>query len=270
MTERWCKLYPHALTDPMWLAVADDAAVAPGVVGATFVELLTFATEHAPDTGSIAGFDARVWAAWLRIAPEAVERIIVSLRKFGRLAGDAIANWIRRQGAAAVALVRKVSTPRTRKWRQRQRDRRQLEMMLPIGGTPERVPGTLDPVPGNAENGSRERVGNAKTSAISMAGTHGNAGTPERESEREEESFIDSKRALGGRSAPLDPRLRQRKREQLQSKLCRFINATMTGAGAQAAYAGLLADDPAESQRWLDRLDREMRARGWNDARASA
>jgi hypothetical protein len=270
MTERWCKLYPHALTDPMWLAVADDADVAPGLVGATFVELLTWTTEHAPETGSIAGFDARVWAAWLRIAPDAVERIIASLRKFGRLVGDAIAHWVTRQGAAAVAMVRKVSTPRTRRYRQRQRDRRQLEMLLPLEGTQKGVPGTLDPVPGNAENGSRERGGNAKTAAISMAGTHGNAGTPERESEREEESFVDSKRALVGRSAPLDAWLRQRKREALQSKLWRFINATMAGAGAQAAYAGLLADDPAESQRWLDRLDREMRARGWNDAKASA
>jgi hypothetical protein len=131
MTERWCKLYPHALTDPMWLAVADDAGTSPGLVGATFVELLTWTTEHAPDTGSIAGFDPRVWAAWLRIAPEAVERIIASLRKFGRLAGDTIANWAKRQGTAAVAMVRKVSTPRVRKHRQRAG---QGELLLPIAG----------------------------------------------------------------------------------------------------------------------------------------
>ena len=140
MAERWCKLYPNALTDPLWLAVADDAGTSPGLVGATFVELLTWTTEHAPDTGSIAGFDPRVWAAWLRVAPEAVERILASLRKFGRLAGDTIANWAKRQGTAAVAAVvanankiaRKVSTPRTRKHRERQR---QGELLLPIAGT---------------------------------------------------------------------------------------------------------------------------------------
>jgi ribosomal protein S14 len=115
MSERWCKLYPHALTDPLWLAVADDAGTSPGLVGATFVELLTWTTEHAPDTGSIAGFDPRVWAAWLRIAPEAVERIIASLRKFGRLAGDTIANWAKRQGQVAVAAAQAIGAEVKRK-----------------------------------------------------------------------------------------------------------------------------------------------------------
>jgi hypothetical protein len=134
MSERWCKLYPHALTDPLWLAVADDAGTSPGLVGATFVELLTWVTDHAPDTGSIAGFDPRVWAAWLRIAPEAVERIIASLRKFGRLAGDTIANWAKRQGQAAVAAAQEVKrkvtagAERMRRYRRRKRqDDRQGE-----------------------------------------------------------------------------------------------------------------------------------------------
>ena len=134
MAERWCKLYPNALTDPLWLAVADDAGTSPGLVGATFVELLTWTTEHAPDSGSIAGFDPRVWAAWLRIAPEAVERIIGSLRKFGRLAGDTIANWAKRQGTAAVAAAQEVKrkvtagAERMRRYRRRRRqDDRQGE-----------------------------------------------------------------------------------------------------------------------------------------------
>jgi hypothetical protein len=154
MTERWCKLYPHALTDPMWLAVADDAGTAPGLVGATFVELLTWTTEHAPDTGSIAGFDPRVWAAWLRIAPEAVERIMASLRKFGRIIGDTIVNWAKRQGTAVVAAIaRKVSTPRTRKHRERQR---QIEMLLPLAGTPGTPDGNTGTRSGNTEE-RRER-----------------------------------------------------------------------------------------------------------------
>jgi hypothetical protein len=175
MSERWCKLYPHALTDPLWLAVADDAGTSPGLVGATFVELLTWTTEHAPDTGSIAGFDPRVWAAWLRIAPEAVERIIASLRKFGRLAGDTIANWAKRQGSAAVGMVaanvnkiaRKVSTPRVRKHRERGR---QGEMLLPLAGireTPDETHETPDethetpPETPNTVNFSMPSGGNA-------------------------------------------------------------------------------------------------------------
>ncbi len=189
MSERWCKLYPHALTDPLWLAVADDAGTSPGLVGATFVQLLTWTSEHAPDTGSIAGFDPRVWAAWLRIKSEDVERIIASLRKFGRLAGDTIANWTKRQGAAAVAAIgaaaRNISTPRTRKYRARQRA--QLELLLPIPGTRSGVPGTPGAVPGNAESHVGNTPGNAKTPDISTSGTLGTAGTPEREGEGDRE-----------------------------------------------------------------------------------
>jgi hypothetical protein len=152
MTERWCKLYPHALTDPMWLAVADDAGTSPGLVGATFVELLTWTTEHAPDTGSIAGFDPRVWAAWLRIAPEAVERIIASLRKFGRLAGDTIANWAKRQMGTVTKAVRRTSAERTRRYR----ERHQLEMLLTIPGggadvTPDVTPARVTVTPEERE-----------------------------------------------------------------------------------------------------------------------
>lgn len=146
MAERWCKLYPNALTDPLWLAVADDAGTSPGLVGATFVELLTWTTEHAPDTGSIAGFDPRVWAAWLRIAPEAVERIIGSLRKFGRLAGDTIANWAKRQGTAAVAAAQEVKrkvtagAERMRRYRRRKRqDDRQGEFFCEASHPPSPV-----------------------------------------------------------------------------------------------------------------------------------
>ena len=170
MSERWCKLYPHALTDPLWLAVADDAGTSPGLVGATFVELLTWTTEHAPDSGSIAGFDPRVWAAWMRVKVDEIERIIASLRNFGRLAGDTIANWLKRQGQAAIAAARSVSTPRTRKFRAKERDRRQGELLLPIEGTRERVPGVPDDVseasgntqkPPNIDAQSRACIGNA-------------------------------------------------------------------------------------------------------------
>ena len=150
MAERWCKLYPNALTDPLWLAVADDAGTSPGLVGATFVELLTWTTEHAPDTGSIAGFDPRVWAAWLRIAPEAVERIIGSLRKFGRLAGDTIANWAKRQGQTAVAAAqevkRKVTAGAERMRRYRRRKRQKDDRQGEFFGEASHPPSPVTPI----------------------------------------------------------------------------------------------------------------------------
>lgn len=60
-------------------------------------------------------------------------------------------------------------------------------------------------------------------------------------------------------------RIAVRKREQLVSKLFRFIHDTMSPDKATEASNGLMSSDPAEAQRWLDRVDREMRATSWDD-----
>jgi hypothetical protein len=241
MSERWCKLYPHALTDPLWLAVADDAGTSPGLVGATFVELLTWTTEHAPDTGSIAGFDPRVWAAWLRIAPEAVERIIASLRKFGRIVGDTIANWAKRQGAAVAAvaanvnkMVRKVSTPRTRKHRARDR---QGELLLPIAGTPARVPEGVPAFPERVPD-----VPDAKTEAISAP-----CPASEKEKERDPDSFSlgkgENEKGASGRCALSD----RPPAGEMRAKRANLIKTL----GRWVRYSGLVPDNDEQVHRLL-------------------
>ena len=169
MAERWCKLYPHALTDPLWLAVADDAGTSPGLVGATFVELLTWTTEHAPDTGSIAGstrgcgppgcgsYRRRSSASSPACASSAASSATRS--QIGRNA----------QGAAAIGMVaanvnkiaRKVSTPQTANTASANG---KASSCCPIagtlGGVPEGVPAFPERVPD---------VPDAKTQAISAS-----------------------------------------------------------------------------------------------------
>ena len=140
MSERWCKLYPNALTDPTWIAVAAEAGSSRSLVGQTFVELLCWVSDHAPDTGSIVDFDARVWAAWVECPVEEITRIIEALRNFGRIAGERLSNWVRRQGEAAIATGREMilaarvkSTERVRRHRERKRaGGNQLSLLLPI------------------------------------------------------------------------------------------------------------------------------------------
>jgi hypothetical protein len=67
------------------------------LVGQTFVELLCWASEHDPEGGSIAGFDPRIWAAWVEHPAEEICGILEALRKFGRFVGEQLANWVRRQ-----------------------------------------------------------------------------------------------------------------------------------------------------------------------------
>lgn len=274
MSERWCKLYPHALTDPLWLAVADDAGTSPGLVGATFVELLTWTTEHAPDTGSIAGFDPRVWAAWLRIVPEAVERIIASLRKFGRIVGDTIANWAKRQGAAAIGMVaanvnkiaRKVSTPRTRKHRERER---QGELLLPIAGTPARVPEGVPAFPERVPD-----VPDVKTQATSAT-----CEALEKEKERDPDSFslgkgennekgVSRRCALSARPSPAEVRA---KRANLIKTLGRWVRcAGVLDKDEQIHRLLMLSRAETALDRWDERDAEDKRAFDFLDKRARA
>jgi uncharacterized protein YdaU (DUF1376 family) len=58
------------------------------------------------------------------------------------------------------------------------------------------------------------------------------------------------------------------KKHLLEQKLMRFAHATMSRADMQAAFHGLMGEDPEHSaQWWLDHLDIAMRAAHWDDAR---
>jgi hypothetical protein len=72
-----------------------------------------------------------------------------------------------------------------------------------------------------------------------------------------------------GRSAPLRARgapLKEQKKELLRQKVMRFVQATQPPADRQAAFLGLMGEDPEHSaQWWLDTLDQQMRAKHWDD-----
>ena len=72
-----------------------------------------------------------------------------------------------------------------------------------------------------------------------------------------------------GRSAPLAPSapLKEHRKELLRQKVMRFAHSTMNADDRQAAFIGLLGEDPEQSaQWWLDHLDQSMRAARWDDA----
>jgi hypothetical protein len=59
--------------------------------------------------------------------------------------------------------------------------------------------------------------------------------------------------------------VKARKKEQLQQKLSRFLQAT--GGDVVGFWAVQAGDDKAAAQRLLDQVDRRMRARNWDDTR---
>jgi hypothetical protein len=280
MTERWCKLFKGAVTDEKIVAVAADAGVPRVLVSATWPRLLTYATEHHPDTGSIEGFDPRVWAAWCETPLELVERTLDSLRKFGLLVGNTIARWLARQRdgiakttgpapAVPTPASARTSTERVRRHRSAPK---QIPLLLPI---------TTPPAANRSAHANDETLGRNVSRVSSSVSpvekpceTNRMRETPlerELEKESESESFKTLKVVSGGRFAPLAKPppsagwLKRRKREALEAKLFRYTLFCLSGAAQERAQAGLMASDPAEVQRWVDRLDLEMRASGWKD-----
>jgi uncharacterized protein YdaU (DUF1376 family) len=71
--------------------------------------------------------------------------------------------------------------------------------------------------------------------------------------------------ARSARSAP-NGALKREKRNRLEQKLLRFSKATMPEAEMLIAVSGLCGADPEHSdQWWLDRIDKLMRAKRWDD-----
>jgi hypothetical protein len=123
MTCDWFKLWHEALDDPKFLGIADRIKSKPGDVFHVFMKLLKRASEN-DDRGSILGFDDWGEAAWLRIPVEEVRRIVEAICSIGMIAGDRIAKWTKRQGAAAAKLVK---PPTAHALRQRRYVRRKAE-----------------------------------------------------------------------------------------------------------------------------------------------
>jgi hypothetical protein len=152
MTEiTWFKLYHEALDDPKFLGISKRIQSKVGDVFHVFMKLCKRASEN-DDRGSIVGFDEWGEAAYLDIAVEEVRRIVQAIREIGMLAGDRIARWAKRQGAAAAKLAQptvSAGAVRTRRWRQKKKlDPRQQEMFYTFPG------GAASPVTGDASHPS--------------------------------------------------------------------------------------------------------------------
>jgi hypothetical protein len=55
------------------------------------------------------------------------------------------------------------------------------------------------------------------------------------------------------------------KRDQRIQKNCRYVNATYDGDERERRLAGLSSTDDAVAQRWLNDIDLERLAQGWDD-----
>lgn len=159
MSERWAKLYEHAMHDAKLLAVAEEAGASRPVVSTVWGELIAYAGSHHPESGSIAGFNRAAVAAWCQVGVEVIERVLAAARRLGLLAGEALAAWARRQGAAvaaaaAAAPARSSGAERTRRWRSKRRDRAgQGELFEPVTASQASQGGVTPPVTGDVSSG---------------------------------------------------------------------------------------------------------------------
>ena len=145
---QWAKHYVGMVTDDKFAAAAEIAAVGPLLPPVLFSALFERAAENGD--GSITGFQPRVFAVKFKVSVEEVGRTLAAFAELALVAGDRLANWVKRQGAAAAETVRTVtqkitgvtrvtgrrsSAPRMRKLREKQRQAsRQGELLLPLPG----------------------------------------------------------------------------------------------------------------------------------------
>jgi hypothetical protein len=284
MSIEWFKTYHEALDDPKFLGIARRVQSKVGDVFHVFMKLLKRASEN-EDRGSIAGFDEWGEAAYLGIAVEEVRRIVEVFRDIGMIVGDRIAQWAKRQGAAAKKLAgQPVSAGALRMRRCRankQTDRRQGELMLPIpgGASPQASPGVTPSVTVTVTSTAEE----------------------EGESQRKDSVFLKTKGESCGRDAPLGeaapptpaemliaalrnpesaglttpkkpaeqtPAIKQLKKEQRRAKCFRYIVARFAEEERGKRMSGMMGLDPDHNEQWwFDHVDDERRREGWDDTR---
>lgn len=282
----WLKLFNGAHTDPLFPALADMAGSTPGAALGVYFQLCEFANEH-DDRGSIAGWEriVPIMASYLRVSIDEVKRIVGALAELGKLAADRIVAFAKRQGVTGATVVRMQdrsegrmipgapspatggggSTARVRRLRMRRRlGGEQLDMFFSVrGGRPVAVENSAPPVDNSAAAPALHRPETPVTS-------------PRIEREREQDFSLTKDRSgsfcrFAAPVAIAPDTLRQRKRELWIDKLVRFAHSHLAGAALEAAMIGMAGADEAHEQKWwLDRLDKMMRAEGWDDRRQAA
>jgi hypothetical protein len=196
-----------------------------------------------------------------------VPRYLSQLKKVG-----AIEVLLLGTGPGARSVYRVVGTPAT-------------DIRPDVGSTPERPKHPVRPVETRTTDINSD-VGtdiNSEDRTDIKPDVSKKKGKREGRSPRKESVFIKTGRS-SGRAAPLgEPRppenvlkLADRdaakkakvtaiKRDQRIQKNCRYVNATYDGDERERRLAGLSSTDDAVAQRWLNDIDLERLARGWDD-----
>jgi hypothetical protein len=285
----WSKLSHDFADDAKFQRVADITGASVELAQACFARALCRASAN-PDRGSLAGVDFEEFAWWFKKPVELIRSIFECFEHVAHMIKDGrLANWAKRQGAAAVKLAEAVAreaagavsagavsagAERTRRWRQKKaRDPRQSEMLLPIEGGQEASPKP----PSQASH--PHPVTDPVTEGVTVTTEE------EGESQRIQDSFLkNTKGESCGRDAPLevaepanqnrprkpsqDPWVKAQKKEMRRQKVLRFITAHYTGAELTRYLDGMVGCDPEhDEQWWFDHVDDERRRIGWDDTR---
>ena len=122
----WLKLWNGAHLDAIFPAVADLAGSTPGVAQGTYFALAEFSNAQ-ESRGSIAGYEKLlpVIASYQRVGVDEIKRVVAALVELGKIAGERISAFAKRQGIAiseGAARVRTTaSATRMRRLRERQK-----------------------------------------------------------------------------------------------------------------------------------------------------
>ena len=122
MTEiTWYKRFHGTAYDPKFTAAGLEAQSTHCNALGVWDALLETTSDREEDRGSLANVDLRVVAAGLRLGLEEVKRIWSAFVSLGMIVGERVAQWAKRQGAAAIKLAQAVSPAAVRQRRYRAR-----------------------------------------------------------------------------------------------------------------------------------------------------
>ena len=295
MTEiTWFKLFHDFADDAKFLRAAEIAGTTVELAQACFARAMCRASSNA-DRGSLASVDFEEFAWWYKKPVELIRSLFEAFEKIGRMIKDGhLANWAKRQGAAAVKLAKLAANDdtrpvspgavRMRRCRAKKKaDGRQGELKLVIDG------------------GLSEAASQASPSVTpSVTVTVTSAAEEEGESQRTESVFLKNKGGSFGRDAPLrepapptpaemliaalrnpetaglpspkpakqSPEIKALKKEQRRAKCFRYIVARFAEEERGKRISGMMGLDPDRNEQWwFVHVDEQMRREGWDDTR---
>lgn len=156
----WYKVHHGMPSDAVWAVVAKRSGVPRHAVVAVWCALLDHASQNDP-RGSIARLDAELIAVSLDLETEQVSAIVSALRERGKIDGETLANWEKRQKAT--------STERVRRYRERK---------SVSGNAGETENETPQPLQGNDETIDKRREEQKRTDSDSSLRSESGADAP--------------------------------------------------------------------------------------------